>query len=352
MLKLDAIEISDRIRTYRTRPVGRVLPRSQTGYLQKRVGIDVWEATAQGVNLKKQITQPSQVVNKELKAIKKANTQNSSNLEGESKYINANKKLKATSRPTANVKKDDKLQVIDFAESANQWKLNKRANKGLSISSFKVVNIKNYALYGMAVVVFLIGIVAALRSLMVDQQISQTVSAQSVSNEPEETKPSDDDLRSYNVAPDMPRIISIPKLNVQARVRQTVVKSDGSLDAPKNIHDAGWYSQSAKPGSQGGASLFDGHVSGPTQKGVFYKLETLKAGDIIIIERGDGSKVEYSVVKSEVVKATDTNMSKMMLPITAGKHGLNLITCTGKFDSKTKTYEDRALVYAEFAKIY
>ncbi len=45
-------------------------------------------------------------------------------------------------------------------------------------------------------------------------------------------------------------------------------------------------------------------------------------------------------------------MSKMLVPETAGIHGLNLITCTGKFDSKSKTYADRVLVYTQFVKAY
>lgn len=45
-------------------------------------------------------------------------------------------------------------------------------------------------------------------------------------------------------------------------------------------------------------------------------------------------------------------MSKMLLSVTPGTHGLNLITCTGKFDSASKTYADRALVYTQFVKAY
>ena len=130
------------------------------------------------------------------------------------------------------------------------------------------------------------------------------------------------------------------------------VDKDGSLEAPRNIHDAGWYNQSAKPGTPGGAVLLDGHVSGPTQKGVFYKIETLNKGDIVTIERGDGKKIDYKVVKVEIKKATNLDMTEMILPITKGTHGLNLISCTGKFNASNKTFEDRALVFTEVSRIY
>lgn len=193
---------------------------------------------------------------------------------------------------------------------------------------------------------------------MLDNKIAQTVSAQASNSEGgtisdvDEKKPSDDDVRSYSVAPDLPRIVTIPKLGVNGRVRQMSVGKDGSLEAPRSIHDAGWYNQSAKPGSPGGAVLLDGHVSGPTQKGVFYKIETLNKGDIVTIERGDGKKIDYKVVKVEVKKASSLDMTEMLLPVTKGTHGLNLISCTGKFNASNKTFEDRALIFTEVSRIY
>lgn len=351
MLKLDALELSDRMRTYNARPVRRVEPRSYASHLSKRVGMEVWEPATQNVGLdqQKQTSQITQTTDN-VRA-----TETSSRSETFIRPALHRKPVvqSVEHKPkVVNNARDEKLHSINFAASAHEWKKQKKSKRGLRVPNFTLSNIKNYALYGMAVIVFLIGVVAAVRSLMVDQQISQTVSAQAADGETDESKPSDEDIRSYSVSPDMPKTISIPKLNVLARVRQLEVKGDGSLDAPHNVHDAGWYKDSTKPGSPGGASLIDGHVSGPTQKGVFYRIETLQKGDIVTIERGDGTKLEYGVIKTEVVKANEVDMSKLLVPVTAGKHGLNLITCTGKFDSSTKTYEDRALVYTQFIKAY
>lgn len=347
---LDTLDITDRLRNYRKRSIMSVKPRTQPDHLRKRVGMDVWEFTgqyeqpakstkvSQAVESFDQATKPRADVKPRQKTVKKTEKNNTQKHDLDIKQ--------------STQEEFKKLDLKDFEASAKNYKQSKR--RGIGKLKLGKQPMFNYVLYGMAAFVFIVGILAAIRSFSVDHKIAQTVSAQS-NNTPQgdvdENKPSDSDVRNYSVAPDMPKTVSIPKLSIFARVKSLTIKGDGSLNAPSNIHDAGWYNQSAKPGSPGGASLFDGHVSGPTQKGVFYKIETLKQGDIVTVERGDGSKLEYSVVKVDVTKAADVDMSKMMLPITVGKHGLNLITCTGKFDPKSKTYESRALVYTQFVRV-
>ena len=443
MLKLDALELSARMRTYRTRPVAPVKPRGQIEHLTKHVGVDVWEPSFKSVhkpsaseankaqnidsrsrlkprlNLRKIPTSSDtpttcpasfSVVNDataslspdkttitsslaltgEGEVLCKSNKSERIKLNIESYRDRAEYEAKQSSGPDIangtsshqeidlipstsvdmlldatntkediahNSKEDQSLaQKNAQPQLDNQSKLSLFKSKYLSINFFK-----NYALYGMAIFIFLIGLVAVFRSLMVDHKIAQVVSAQESKNsdnddqsaaDVDEQKPSTDKIASYSVAPDMPKLITIDKLGIRSRIRQLNTKPDGSLDAPKNIHDSGWYTQSAKPGSPGGASIIDGHVSGPTQKGVFYKIETLSPGDLIVVELGNGTKVEYSVVKTEVEKADTLNMSKLLLPVVQGKAGLNLITCTGKFDSKTQKYEDRGIVYAQFERMY
>ena len=70
----------------------------------------------------------------------------------------------------------------------------------------------------------------------------------------DETKVSNDAIARYRVAADLPRVITIEKLGVKARVLQMSVNSDGSMQSPVNIFDAGWYTGSVKPG-QLGASI-------------------------------------------------------------------------------------------------
>ena len=165
------------------------------------------------------------------------------------------------------------------------------------------------------------------------------------SAEADEKKPAPDALASYKVAADLPRVIRIEKIKIKSRVLALGVKSNNELKAPVNIYDSGWYLESAKPGAQG-AMLIDGHVSGPTQKGIFYDLKKLVAGDTIKIERGDGKTFSYSVIKSKVYDKDKVDMAAALTPIESGKPGLNLITCTGSFNNQSDQYEDRLVVFA------
>jgi sortase (surface protein transpeptidase) len=154
-----------------------------------------------------------------------------------------------------------------------------------------------------------------------------------------------DTLAAYQVSPDAARYIRIPKLGVWARVLQVGVTKDGALATPSNVFDAAWYKGSVKPG-QPGATLIDGHVSSWTTNGVFYGIKNLVAGDQIEIEKGDGAKLEYTVVQTVAYPADAVDMKSLMKPVTTDKSGLNLITCGGKYDREAGEFTQRIAVYA------
>ena len=156
----------------------------------------------------------------------------------------------------------------------------------------------------------------------------------------------DTSLENYKVASDMPRVLSIPKAKVKARILPMGVNKDGSMQAPQNIADSGWYNASAKPGTPG-AAVIDGHASGPTKEGLFAYLDKLIAGDTISVERGDGSQLNYKVLKAEVVPLAGVDMDKLLLPAGKKAEALNLITCTGAWQADKNTYDHRIIVYAE-----
>ena len=154
---------------------------------------------------------------------------------------------------------------------------------------------------------------------------------------------------SYQVAPSLPRVLTIANAKVHARVLSMDVNPDNSVQAPININDAGWYTGSAKPGEPG-AALIDGHASGATRQGLFGYLDTLKLGDTVEVERGDGVKFIYEVVHTETVKREDVDMAKLLMPYGGAPQGLNLITCTGTYIRNEKTYDSRAIVYTKLVK--
>lgn len=143
----------------------------------------------------------------------------------------------------------------------------------------------------------------------------------------------------------MPRELAIPSIGVNTRIVQLGTLKSGALAMPNNIFDAGWYSASAKPGEQG-AELIDGHVSGPTQHGVFYNIKMLKAGSKITVQRGDGQTFTYTVVTSKTYDANNVDLAAALTPITPGKPSLNLITRTGKLDASGTHFLQRVVVFA------
>jgi LPXTG-site transpeptidase (sortase) family protein len=203
---------------------------------------------------------------------------------------------------------------------------------------------------GMAAFVFLFGLAVSLHTLLTNQNVSEQVQAitndaDPDNNMPSEEEVSEEEVRAYTVAPDMPRYIRIQKLGVVSRVFPMGVTEDNQLKAPSNIFDVGWYNKSAKPGKNGTA-LMDAHVSGPTRGGAFHGLKRLEKGDIIEVERGDGAIFRYSVVAKEAHPVKDVDMAKALVSIEPGKNGLNLITCDGPFNAQTNDYPDRLVVYA------
>lgn len=160
---------------------------------------------------------------------------------------------------------------------------------------------------------------------------------------PDETPPKKA-CKSYKVPDDEPRKITIPSIDVSGCVQKVDVDQNNAIAVPTNIHLAGWFSGSELPGKIG-ASIIDGHVSGRYQKGIFENLKKLSKNDDITIERGDNSKLTFSV-DSVASYPADKTMQNVYAHTDSNKSKLILITCGGKFNTKDKTYADRVVVVA------
>ena len=154
---------------------------------------------------------------------------------------------------------------------------------------------------------------------------------------------------SYDVASDLPRLISIPKLAASARIVSVGKERSGNIQAPASIYDVGWFRQSAKPG-QRGVMFIDGHVSGPTQPGVFKHLTSLFAGDIIDVERGDHTHIQYKVERVESLPVNQIHMSQLLHDSSGDSSSLILMTCGGRFNKTTQQYDNRVIVHASIAE--
>lgn len=154
--------------------------------------------------------------------------------------------------------------------------------------------------------------------------------------------------REYTVAADKPRYLTIERLGIKnARIFEVGVNSKGQMETPNTNYDAGWYTGSSKPGT-GGTAILDGHNGGPSAYGIFKKLNTLVAGDMIKIEMGDGTVYNYRVYDNFEVKLSEANdkMSLLAVSPVANTESISLITCTGEYSLKQKTYLSRQFLRA------
>jgi sortase (surface protein transpeptidase) len=227
---------------------------------------------------------------------------------------------------------------------ANDKKSRKKSRKNKKISLI---------LYFLAAIILLFGIGMSINQYLTnrrnDKQAQHYVdlaNAGRPSPAPATIKPSADDINKYKVAPNMPRYLIIPSLNVFARVRSVGVDKTGAVGTPTNVFDTAWYNQSSLPG-QPGAALIDGHVSSWKTNGVFYGLKNIKPGELVKVQRGDGKIFTFSVVKNQVYSYDSVDMTAVLSPINPGLPGLNLITCTGKVIHGTNEFNQRIVIFTK-----
>lgn len=170
---------------------------------------------------------------------------------------------------------------------------------------------------------------------------NKTVIAASTS-EPSETEPSPEDVSQYNVPADQPRSIIISSLGISGLIQKVGLTTDNAVAVPTNIYYAGWYTNSVKPGDTG-LSIIDGHVSGVYHDAIFKNLYKVNIKDIIEIEFGDGSIKKFQVVDRKVLPK-DQSSDYLFTKNPTIESQLNLITCTGKFDKDTATFDKRVVI--------
>lgn len=138
--------------------------------------------------------------------------------------------------------------------------------------------------------------------------------------------------------------IKIPDLRIDASVIQMDMGADDLLPVPTTGHDVAWYSYGARLGAEGNAVL-SGHVDWNRERGVFWTLREAQPGQTITLVSGVGRVYEYRVdwAKSFV---EDSPEGLLALRSRVGGTTITLVTCTGRFDVRTRSYLDRHIVRA------
>ncbi|MGH9069709.1 MAG: class F sortase [Acidimicrobiales bacterium] len=155
---------------------------------------------------------------------------------------------------------------------------------------------------------------------------------------------------SASLGASRPLVLRTPALGVDTPVVSLGLNSDRTLQVPPltyaGIHEAGWYRLGPTPG-QSGSAIMVGHVnSAAAGQGVFYRLDTLRPGQAIMVNRQDGTVADFRV--TALRQYPKGKFPAQQVYGSPGYASLRLVTCGGGFDPSGGHYLDNVVVYATF----
>ena len=140
----------------------------------------------------------------------------------------------------------------------------------------------------------------------------------------------------------IPTSVRIPALGLHTDLIRLGRNPDGTVQVPSNPQLAGWYDGGPTPGQVGSAVLL-GHVDSYLGPAAFFDLRKIKAGNIIEVTRSDGAVARFAVTGLAMYPKDHFPAQQVY-----GPHGgstLQLVTCGGRFDHVTRSYESNLVVY-------
>jgi sortase (surface protein transpeptidase) len=141
----------------------------------------------------------------------------------------------------------------------------------------------------------------------------------------------------------LPTRIRIPAIGVSSGLESLGKAPDDTIEVPQNPDSAGWYVDGVRPGQTGPAVVL-GHVNSARGAAVFYRLDTLRPGEEILVDREDGTTARFEVTRTEQYRKTRFPTEDVYYPTLEAE--LRLVTCGGPIDSATGRHRDNVIVYA------
>jgi hypothetical protein len=157
------------------------------------------------------------------------------------------------------------------------------------------------------------------------------------------------ELTQFRAVTDPPRPaapvrVRIPAIGVNAGLEQLGKNRDDTVQVPRHPGRAGWFTGGPRPGEPGSAVLL-GHYDSSCCPAVFYRLAALRPGDLIQVERADGSSVVFRVSRMGQYRTTRFPVREVYFPTLRPE--LRLITCAGPYQRSLARYRDNTVVFAE-----
>ncbi len=143
-----------------------------------------------------------------------------------------------------------------------------------------------------------------------------------------------------------PARLEIPTIDLVTPLVRLGLMPDRTVEVPSNPDRAGWFRPGTVPGGRGSAVIL-GHVDSVHGPAVFARLQELQPGDLVAVDRADGSTVEF-VVKQVVLYANADFPAHQVYAAPSGRR-LNLVTCGGIYDADRGGYQSNLVVYTRLA---
>lgn len=140
--------------------------------------------------------------------------------------------------------------------------------------------------------------------------------------------------------------VRIPVIDVDSPLHALGLDTDGRLEVPsgERYDEAAWYDGSPTPG-EAGPSVIEGHVTSQgSVPSVFFELGALEPGDVVEVDREDGTTATFEVYGAESFPK-DSFPKTTVYGNTSGPE-LRLITCGGEYDPEQRTHVDNIVVFA------
>jgi len=155
--------------------------------------------------------------------------------------------------------------------------------------------------------------------------------------------PSDPPALAGTSATSAPMRLRVPAIGVDSALQSLRLMPDGSLQPPSAWQVAGWYADGVRPGALGPA-VIAGHVDSSSGPAVFYRLRELRPGDRVVVQQHNGRALTFVV--DDVARYPKADFPAHAVYGPAPVPELRLITCTGDFDSRSRSYLDNLVVSA------
>ncbi len=141
-----------------------------------------------------------------------------------------------------------------------------------------------------------------------------------------------------------PARLCIPALALAAPVVPVGATPAGAMAESPDPWAVGWYAPGPPPGARGNAALagaVDARGVGPA---VFWELDRLRAGDVLVVVDAAGVARRFVVVENAVYLRDDAPLTKVFGP--AADANLALITGAGTWEPALGVYDSNRVVFA------